>query len=63
MTTTLLDPRAHMPGRPQPKEPLPDEGQSPEPGPAPRGPGPNPSTEPVEGDPDREDADTTGPHR
>jgi hypothetical protein len=52
--------RAHMPGRPQPKEPLSDPAPSPEPGPEPRGPGPAPSTEPVpEQDPDRDDADTT----
>ncbi len=56
---TLVRPqnvRAHMPTRPQPKEPLPDPLPSREPGPKPRQPGPAPSTEPVpEHDTDRDE--------
>ncbi|HYP22553.1 MAG TPA: hypothetical protein VEV43_03180 [Actinomycetota bacterium] len=63
---TLERPRAHMPARPQPREPISDPvpSPSPEPGPEPRQPGPAPSTEPVPPqDPDREEADTTGAER
>ncbi|MDQ3915166.1 MAG: hypothetical protein M3323_07530 [Actinomycetota bacterium] len=61
-TIELTRPQAHMPARPQPRDPVPDPVPgSPEPGPAPRQPGPAPSEEPVpEQDVDREDADTTG---
>jgi hypothetical protein len=58
---TLVSPRAHMPARPQPEEPLSDPAPSTEPGPDPREPGPAPSVEPVpDHESDRDDAGNDG---